>query len=772
MHLLNCLFEEYIPNSLSLVKPGGHFLELGKRDIWTKRAVADARPDVKYHVIAVDDLMDEDPAWYNRLLIRVRDKMQRQEWGDMPLKIFELSEIYDNTLGAVAAMRYLQKASHIGKVVLTVGSAVEHRFSVPHRGPTAGTKIATGTDVSTVEQVNLTEEKNKTYLITGGTGALGVVVARWLVDEGASNIVLVSRSGEPTSESKMSLQALLNLGDVRIETVKCDVSDKQDVKRLFKTITEKKFPPVRGILHAAGLLRDVPLNDQTEETITAVFAPKARGAWHLHEVCEELGLNKQMEAFVMFSSVASALGNFNQCNYSAANAVVDAIAEHRQAKGLCGQSIQWGAWIEQGMAGSVAKLLTSVGMQGISNDVGLRVLGDIMKYSNTCVTMCQAFNWKTFLRRYGGEGVPSWYSSVGFVVTDKKDASPTGGAFDWRAMTEEQRRSVVESEVTEIASLVLSTSDVPPLDSPLQELGIDSLGAVEFRNALQQKLGVRLSATAMFDYPTLRSLVNHIDFEVSKQISSRPTTASPMTRTVPLDFQFSTDSQYAIVGAALRLPGSCESLQSYWSMLCEESDCIVDVPLSRWDMESSYDVDPDMANAVSVRQGGFIDKVDEFDHTTFNINAAEVSSMDPQQRLLLEVSRQTFASASVDPASLVDSDVGVFIGAANTDWHYVDQYSASAFSGTGGSSSILAGRLSYNYGLKGPSFVVDTACSSSLVAVELAMAKLRDGSCKTAFVGGVNIMLSPQLFASFNKSRMLSPDGRCKTFDMAANGYE
>ncbi|CDI76870.1 hypothetical protein EAH_00020120 [Eimeria acervulina] len=174
-----------------------------------------------------------------------------------------------------------------------------------------------------------------------------------LVEEGARHIALLSRSGEPSAELREGdiWQYLLSTPpNIHVVNIKCDVSKREDVLRAFKELQSDDWPPVRGIFHAAGVTDDKALAEQDKASIEKVYGAKVVGAWNLHEVCDELDLNKDLEIFLMFSSVAALLGNFGQANYAAANACLDSLAAWRRSIGLCAQSIQWGPWVEQGMA--------------------------------------------------------------------------------------------------------------------------------------------------------------------------------------------------------------------------------------------------------------------------------------------------------------------------------------------------------------------------------------------------------------------------------------
>ena len=232
----------------------------------------------------------------------------------------------------------------------------------------------------------------------------------------------------------------------------------------------------------------------------------------------------------------------------------------------------------------------------------------------------------------------------------------------------------------------------------------------------------------------------------------------------------------AIVGVGCRFPGGVNDLESYWHLLREGVDAVSEIPDSRWNTADYYDPDPDAPGKMAARHGAFIDNIDQFDPKFFGIAPREANSMDPQQRLLLEVAWEALENAGLDADTLAGSATGVFIGQAGSDYAHLftktdDLSLLDAYYTSGIAHSIASGRLSYILGLQGPSLTIDTACSSSLVTVHLAVQSLRSGECRMALAGGVNLMLSPDIYIALSKYGMLAPDGICRTFDAAANGF-
>src|SRR5688572_2092877 len=232
----------------------------------------------------------------------------------------------------------------------------------------------------------------------------------------------------------------------------------------------------------------------------------------------------------------------------------------------------------------------------------------------------------------------------------------------------------------------------------------------------------------------------------------------------------------AIIGMACRFPGGIGDPEAFWQLLHAGVDATGEVPADRWDIDAYYDPEPATPGKMYTRRGAFLDRVDWFDPAFFGISPREAVSMDPQQRLLLEVAWEALEHAGSPPERLTGSRTGVFVGIGIDD--YAKRHIKTgvperidAYAGTGNAFCFAAGRLSYVLGLEGPSLSLDTACSTSLVTVHLACQSLRARECDLALAGGVNLMLSPEPSLFLSSAKALSPDGRCKTFDAAADGY-
>ncbi|MGG6293713.1 beta-ketoacyl synthase N-terminal-like domain-containing protein [Leptolyngbya sp. AN02str] len=314
--------------------------------------------------------------------------------------------------------------------------------------------------------------------------------------------------------------------------------------------------------------------------------------------------------------------------------------------------------------------------------------------------------------------------------------------------------------------------------APFSSYGLDSVTAVSLSGELEEWLGRRISPTLVYSYPTIAALAQYLANESVEQ-HERTTPSQASVSDLGSAAAISKEA-IAIVGLGCRFPGA-ENPAAFWQVLHQGIDAITEVPSDRWDVDT-LDSPETPAGKMNSRWGGFLTAIDQFDAEFFSILPREAEQIDPQQRLLLEVAWEALEQAGLAAEQVAESQTGVFVGISNSDYarllvrHTAHQPAGSmglvnAYSGTGNALSIAANRLSYVLNLKGPSLAIDTACSSSLVAVHLACQSLLNRECDLALAGGVNLLLSPDLTMTFAQAQMMAADGRCKTFDAAADGY-
>ncbi|QKV75039.1 SDR family NAD(P)-dependent oxidoreductase [Amycolatopsis sp. Hca4] len=593
-----------------------------------------------------------------------------------------------------------------------------------------------------------------TVLVTGGTGALGGHVARWLARAGAEHLVLVSRRGGD-APGAAGLAAEL---DCRVTFAACDLADRDAVAALVRD-----HPGIRAVVHTAGLPQAKTVADTGAGDFAEVLAAKATGADHLDEL-----LGDDLDAFVLFSSNAGVWGSAGQGAYAAANAHLDALAARRRAAGRKATSVAWGSWAGDGMAGSAEakEHLRRRGLREMAPDRALAALQHALDADETFVAVAD-MDWPRFAagftaarRRPLIEDLPEVH--VEEVVTEVG----AGLAEAVRGLGPREAAHHVLDLVRAQAAAVLGhdSAAAVPADRAFRELGFDSLTAVELRNRLTTVTGVRLPATVVFDHPHPRALAGHLLREVTGA-----ETAATVTPTAA-----ASDEPIAIVAMGCRYPGAVSSPEDLWRLLTDGADGIGPFPADRgWDLAALYDPDPANLGTSYTREGGFMATAAEFDAGFFGISPREALAMDPQQRVLLETSWEVFERAGIDPESLRGSETGVFVGATSSGYGVGARDESGGSEGyllTGSAPAVVSGRLSYTFGLEGPAVTVDTACSSSLVALHLASRSLRQGECSMALAGGVTVMAHPAAFVEFSRQRGLAEDGRCKSFADAADG--
>ncbi|MBA8925101.1 acyl transferase domain-containing protein [Kutzneria viridogrisea] len=574
-----------------------------------------------------------------------------------------------------------------------------------------------------------------TVLISGGTGALGRQVAQWLLDNGAEHVVLASRRGGTAPE----------FGD-RASVVACDIANRAALEIL---LSKHEFT---AVVHAAGVLDDGVLDSLTPDRLAGVMRAKVDAAINLHELTGDL------DAFVLFSSFAGAVGAAGQGSYVAANSVLDSLADLRRAGGQSATSIAWGPWAESGMAADGSERMRRGGLPPMAPELALKAL----QQSAGCVVVADV-DWDQF-----GPGFvavrPSALLSEFVAMPDT--ASTQTLAQQLAELGEAERDAAVLALVRAHAAAVLghATPDAVDVDRPFRDLGFDSLTAVELRNSLGAATGLRLPATMVFDYPTATTLATHVLTELG----------ITQVETATVGVAANVDDPIAIVGMSCRFPGGVDSPEDLWRLLSGGGDAIGPFPADRgWDFDAFYDPEPGKPGKFYVREGGFLSGATEFDPGFFGISPREAVAMDPQQRLLLETSWEALESAGVNPASAQGKPIGVFVGTNGQDYPTLLTYAAEdseGHAGTGNAASVVSGRVAYSLGLEGPAVTVDTACSSSLVALHWAAQALQRGECSMALVGGVTVMSTPGAFIEFSRQGGLAKDGRCKAFSDGADG--
>jgi 8-amino-7-oxononanoate synthase len=484
--VLNSLNGDFIPKNLEVLAPQGRFIEIGKLGIWDEAEVRAQRADVAYFPFDLLKVSLKDPALFTAMLRDLMEAFELRQLQPLPHQVFPIEE-------SVNAFRHMAQAKHKGKVVL----------SVAEQSPTTGLVRDDGT-----------------YLVTGGMGALGLQVAHWLTEQGAKNLVLTGRSA-PSAQAQQDIQRLAQKG-VQVRLIQADVARAADVQAMFDEMG-RSLPPLRGIIHAAGLLDDGVLAGQTWERFDRVMAPKVAGAWNLHR--HSLGL--PLDFFVCFSSVAALLGSPGQGNYAAANAFMDGLAHYRRSLGLPGLSLNWGPWGGVGMAAELsdrdAARLALSGITPLEPDLALEALEVLLAQNAPQIGVVQ-IEWTKFLQISSG-AIPPFLEQVAIAV---EAGAQSFSAFRLQldAAPAEERLALLTQHVqSQIAKVIgLSTPEEVELDRSFTDLGMDSLMGMEMKSRLQSSLSCSFPITLAMDYPTVGSLINYIDRDV---LAAGAASASP-----------------------------------------------------------------------------------------------------------------------------------------------------------------------------------------------------------------------------------------------------
>jgi polyketide synthase 12/myxalamid-type polyketide synthase MxaB len=476
--VLNSLSGDLLDRTFDVTARGGRFLEIGKNGIWSAERVAALDKGIRYFTIDWGVDAKNDPALIHGMFRDLMQAFSARSLSPLPARVFPIASVAD-------AFRYMAQGRHTGKILVAHDS------------------------VPVLERRSSAIRADATYLITGGLSGLGLATARWLVDHGARHLALAGRRG--VTEESQTVLAELEARGATVLTVRADVSEHEQVVRIVEQIDER-MPPLRGVVHAAGVLDDGAIVQQDWDRFEAVLAPKVRGAWNLHTALA----GRSLDFFVLYSSAASVLGSRGQANHAAANACLDALAHKRRADGLPALSINWGAWSEVGAAARLG-VVDRAGLHGIgviSPAEGLEVLGRLIK--DDCVQAAVIpMDWSTFLKSYG-EHVPSFFSGIhtGAVATSTVPEAAPADTLQQQleAAPAGARLKLLQGQVRERAARVLGagSSQLVDVRRPLSEQGLDSLMAVELRNVLSTLVGRTLSATLLFDYPTVDAVAAFI----------------------------------------------------------------------------------------------------------------------------------------------------------------------------------------------------------------------------------------------------------------------
>ncbi|WP_052375398.1 type I polyketide synthase [Chondromyces apiculatus] len=479
--VLNSLSGEFIAQSLDLLREGGRFVEIGKRDYHENRALG-LRPFLRglsFSLVDLRGMTARQPDRVRALLQEVFGLIQRGVLSPIPHQSVRIAAAAD-------AYRRMAQGKHVGKLVLSMGSA-----GASHSG-----------DAPLIRS-------DATYLITGGLGGLGFAAGAWLVEQGARHLALVSRGG-PSAAMREAISALERTG-AQIMVAQADVADRAQLASVMRNV-EQTMPPLRGVLHAAGVLEDGTLLQLEAEQLRRVMAPKVQGAWNLHTLTSDAPL----DLFVLYSSAASLLGSPGQSGYCAANAFLDALAHHRRAHGKPALAINWGAFSQVGLAAAQenrGERLARRGVGSFTPEEGSRALGLLLRDGATqaAVLRLDIRRWRQLFPRVANAPI------LARLLEEQEHAEPEKGTLNrareeiLAAVSDATRQDLLEAYLTrELADVLRLDRSRIGANARLGSLGLDSLMAIELRNRVEIGLCLSLSVTMIWNFPTVAALAKHL----------------------------------------------------------------------------------------------------------------------------------------------------------------------------------------------------------------------------------------------------------------------
>ena len=616
------------------------------------------------------------------------------------------------------------------------------------------------------------------YLITGGLGALGSRFAGEIADRTRrARVILTGRSGL-TADKQIRLSGLSGASYRQV-----DLADADAVERLIAGI-QAEHGRLDGILHCAGMIADNFILKKTSAEFSEVLAPKVAGTFHLHRASREM----ELDFFVLFSSLAGAMGNLGQADYATANAFLDQFAAYREREAAAGRchgrtrSINWTLWQAGGMATdreSVDALLRATGTQPMQTATGMQAFRRSLALPSSQLLV--------------GEGdlarMRSALLAIPVLSSEPQGKRAPVVGIDAHGLAEKTQDFLCR----QLAGLLKLPAQAIDPQAALEQYGIDSLLAMKLTSELEQTFG-RLPKTLFFEYATIGALTQYFVQSHAARLATlfqAPADATrpegrppvPMERTsnrrrAARDRRTASDP-IAIIGLSGRYPEAVD-IEAYWRNLRDGKDCIVEVPKDRWNWREYYSEDRTRSGHHYSKWGGFIAGVDEFDPLFFNISPKEAKFIDPQERLFLQHAWMAVEDAGYTRASLqapsesgLPGQVGVYAGLMYSEYQLFGAEASARGKrlGIAGSPASIANRVSYALNLHGPSMTLDTMCSSSLTAIHLACQDLRQGRTSLAIAGGVNVSIHPNKYLVLSTGQFISSDGHCQSFGEGGDGY-
>ena len=506
--VLNSLPADAIDHSLAVLGEYGRFVEIGKVDIYQNKMIGllPFQRNLSYTAVDLDRMFRQRPEEANTILVALAEKFDDGTYQPLNLTVFEAIKITD-------AFRYMSQRRNIGKVIVTMQSE------------DAELEEATDNGEALPEETEAFQfrDTDATYLVTGGLGALGRMTADWLANQGARTIVLMSRRA-PSEKVQEELGFIeQEFSGSNLVVVQGDVSDRESLDRALDQI-RATLPPLRGIIHAAGVVEQRFMIESKVEHHEATTAAKIRGGWNLHRAT----LSDPLECFAMFSSVSTIVGTMQQSAYGAANAFLDGLSAERQRLGLPTTAINWGPWAEVGMAAESGSDLASRGMLSLPATASLDLMGHLIRAGTSQATVMIA-DWPKLIRAYDAirrSGVaPPLFDEFKVAGNNDQQAEAEAKVLHAKLMTmattqrEESLRDYLAAQVAGIMGLETEDLDI---NQSLNTMGLDSLMAIELANKLQLTLQVALPMALFIENPSVASLAAHSAKAMEGTVSDQP----------------------------------------------------------------------------------------------------------------------------------------------------------------------------------------------------------------------------------------------------------
>lgn len=622
-------------------------------------------------------------------------------------------------------------------------------------------------------------EQHGVYLIVGGLGKLGLLFANYLASLQTVHLILIGRKSVDDQFIKQHLN--LEKTDSTAVYYACDVAQYNEVEALISKI-KTTHSKINGIINSSSTLNFSPVYNKTVGEISSTLSTKCLGTNNLDLATSD----EKLDWFVCFSSLAAVIGFPEGCDYAFGNAYLDEFVIQRNRLVQDGKrfgrtiSFNWPVWQDGGMIKKNAEtqqswekwMIKSQGVVPMSRESGLAAFDRVMHSHFSQMIIAEGYDdliQKTL--------------RTGFHLT-AKDIQPTIPIMTSEplVMSSTEVQTIIQDTVSELLELPKNKID---LHTAFSEFGFESMSLISLSERLSQRLKIEVLPSLFFSENTIHKLAGHLNdyYEPSNiQGSMKKTVASGLEyafteKNQPLKIKQNVIEQpadindIAIVGMDGKFPNS-DDLDAFWQNLVEGIDLVSEIPENRWNWQAYYQQQPGSQHSHS-KWGGFLSDIQSFDADFFKISDAEAQMMDPQHRLFLEVAWRAIENAGQSPEALAGKPIGVFVGVQFNDYQNTlfENKQTNFYIATGNSHALIANRLSYMLDLCGPSESIDTACSSALVAINRAVNAIKLGECESAIVGATTCILNPMSYVVTSQLGIISPEGQCKVFDAAANGY-